>query len=369
MKFKCKKDDLLYGFQQVQNIASSRTTLPILGNVLLESKGKETVLSATDLELGIQIKIPSKVEKEGSTTLPAKKMFNLLKELSSPDLEVEVEANHLTRISCGSSFFKIVGASESDFPKLPSFERKKGLILEQKDFKDLIRKTSYAVSRDEMRYVLNGLFFSFQSDKVIVVATDGRRLAYASQSGKFNESEKEILLPSKAVQEISRILKDSGQVELIPFENQVAFVFKGSAKEDDCVLISRLVDGHFPNYKQVIPEKIKERVVLNREEFFSVIRRVSVVTSEKSSLIKLSFNKNLLTLTANSPEVGEAKEEIPIAYENQDVAIAFNPVFLADALKVLEDEEITFEFNDPLSPGVIRAGQAFLYVIMPMRVS
>lgn len=369
MKIKCKKDDLLYGFQLVQNIASSRTTLPILGNVLLNAKGENITLTATDLEIGMQIRIPSKIEKEGITTLPAKKMFNLIRELPNPDLQIEVESNHLTNIFCGTSYFKIIGTSELDFPKLPSFDKKKGLVLEQKTLKDLVKKTAYAISKDETRYVLNGLLFSFQPDKVMVVATDGRRLALAQSQGKFSDSEKEMIIPSKAVLEISKVLKDEGEVELIPFENQIAFVVKGTAESDGCIIISRLVEGQFPNYKQVIPEKIKERVVLDKEEFFSGIRRVSVVTNEKSSVIKLSFTKNILTLSANTPEVGEAKEEIPVSYEGPDTAIAFNPVYLVDVLKNLEEKEITFEFNDNLSPGVIRSGNSFLYVVMPMRVS
>jgi DNA polymerase-3 subunit beta len=202
-----------------------------------------------------------------------------------------------------------------------------------------------------------------------VVATDGRRLALAQTQGKFTEGEKEIILPSKAVVEISKVLKEEGQVELIPFENQIAFVFKNPSDGDAGVIISRLVEGNFPNYKQVIPEKVKERVVLEREEFFSAIRRVAVVTNEKSSLIKLGFSKNLLTLTANTPDVGEAKEEIPISYEGQEQAIAFNPSYLTDALRSLDDKEVTFEFNDALSPGVIREGTSFIYVIMPMRIS
>lgn len=369
MKLKCKKDDLLTGFQLVQNIANSRTTLPILGNVLLNARGEGITLTATDLEIGIQVRIPSRIEKEGITTLPAKKMFNLIRELSSSDLEMEVEPNHLTNISSGSSFFKIVGSPESDFPKLPSFDREKGIVLQQKDLKDLLRKTSYAISRDEARYALNGLLLQFQKDKLTVVATDGRRLALASVEGRFTQEEREMILPSKAVLEVAKVLEDDGHVEIIPFENQVAFVLKSPSNGDSCVLISRLVEGHFPNYKQVIPEKVKERVVLDRDEFLSSIRRVSVVTNEKSSLIKLSFAKNNLSLSANTPDVGEAKEEIPLAYEGQELSIAFNPGFLIDVLRNLEAKEVTFEFNDPLSPGVIREGTSFLYVVMPMRLA
>lgn len=368
MKLKCKREDLLNGFQQVQNIANSRTSLPILGNVLFDAKNETITLTATDLEVGMQIKVPSRVEKEGVTTLPARKVFNLIRELSNADLEIEVEANHLASISSGSSFFKIVGFSEADFPKLPSFERKKGYTLDQKVLKDLIRKTSYAVSKDEARYVLSGLYFSFQKDAVIVVATDGRRLAHALSAGNFTETEKEMILPSKTIQEVSKILKEEGSIEIIPFESQVAFVFKDKEGQEECILISRLVEGSFPNYKQVIPEKVKERAVLNREEFFAAIRRVSVVTNEKSSMVKLAFTKNLLTLRTHTPDVGEAKEEISLAYEGADTVIAFNPAYIADVLRNLEEEEITFEFNDALNPGVIRSGKSFLYVIMPMRV-
>lgn len=296
-------------------------------------------------------------------------MFSLIRELSHQDLEIEVESNHLTNIYSGSSFFKIVGSSELDFPKLPSFDHKKGLLLDQKSFKDLIRKTSYAISKDETRYVLNGLLISFQKDKVVVVATDGRRLAYAQGETSQEAPEKDVILPAKAVQEIAKLLKEEGQVECILFENQAAFVFKTPSGQDECVVISRLIEGNFPNYKQVIPSQVKERVVLNREEFFSAVRRVSVVTHEKSSLIKVALKKNLLTLTAQTPEVGEAKEEIPLAYEGEEVAIAFNPSYLIDVLRNLEEEEVTFEFNDSLSPGMIRSGNSFLYVIMPMRIA
>lgn len=369
MIVKCKKDDILYGFQLVQNISSARTTLPILGNVLLNAKGENITLTATDLEVGLQIKIPCQIEKEGITTLPARKMFNLIKELSSADLQMKVEGDHVANIHCGTSDFKIVGIPETDFPKLPSFEKKKGFVVEQEVFRDLIRKTSYAVSKDETRYVLNGLCISFQEDKVVLVATDGRRLALAQAPGKFSDTEKEMIVPSKAILEISKVLKEDGKVEIVPFENQVAFVFKEASQGNGCVIISRLVEGNFPNYKQVIPEQVKERVVLDREEFFAAIRRVSVVTNEKSNLVKLAFTKNLLTLTANTPDVGEGKEEIPVAYEGEDNTIAFNPTYLGDPLRNLEEKEITFEFTNALSPGIIRTGSTFLYVIMPMRIA
>ena len=369
MKVKCKKDDLLFGFQIVQNISNARTTLPILGNVLLNAKGENITLTATDLELGMQVKIPSKIDQEGVTTLPSKKMFSLIRELVNPDLEIEVEGNHLTSIHSGTSFFKIVGASEADFPKLPSFERKKGFEINQKDLRDLIRKTSYAVSKDETRYVLTGILIQVESGKVSLIATDGRRLAIAQVKGSFGEETKEIVLPLKAVSEISKVLGDEGQVELIPFDNQIAFVLKNASASDQCVVISRLLEGNFPNYKQVIPEKVKERVVLDREEFLSAIRRVSVVTSEKSSLIKVIFSKNLLILSAQSTEVGEAKEEIHIAYEGPETPMAFNPNYLSDALRNMDEDEITFEFNDSTSAGVIRSGTSFLYVVMPMRIA
>ena len=252
---------------------------------------------------------------------------------------------------------------------MPDFSGQTKLKMAQNKVKAMLRRTSYAVSTDENRYVLNGLYFSFKENKLTIVATDGRRLALAEEDLELPEAAHiEAIVPTKAIQELGRLLGDEGEVELQLTENQVSFKINNESG-NEALIVSKLVEGAYPNYKQVIPAESKQRVTMDKEELQHALRRAEIMTSDKSNSVKMTFSENNLTITSNSPEVGESRETMAINYGGEEVSIAFNPQFFIDPLKALEADEVHFEFTDQLSPGVVKTNHPFLYVIMPMRTS
>jgi DNA polymerase-3 subunit beta len=364
MKVSITKEKLLEGLHQVQNVVSTRTTLPILSNVLLQANGKEIHLTTTDLDVGVRGSCEAEVDKAGATTLPARRLFNIVRELPSSEIQIDVDGKNTASIRSGQSFFKILGLPEDEFPPLPKFEDGKTVTIPQKALHDGLRKTSYAISTDETRYVLNGVLFSFKDNKLTLVATDGRRLAMLDIELEFPRShETDIIVPTKAVTELQRLLTAEGEVKVSVGSGQIAFDLNKT------LLVSKLIEGNYPNYRQVIPSEAKERVTLERETFLNSLRRVSLLASDKSNSIKLNFGKNNIDITANTPEVGEAKESLAVQYKGRDFSIAFNPEFLMAPLRALTEDEVFLDLIDEMSPGVLKIQTPFLDVIMPMRIS
>lgn len=369
MKFTVAKDQLLNGLQAVQNIVSARTTLPILSNVLLRAGEARLDLTATDLDVTISCGVEAAIRKQGGTTLPVKKLFSIVRELGAPEIEFEVDEKNGCKIKAGSSYYRINGLPPEEFPPLPKFAESRTVTLPQAKVKSMLKRTCFAVSTDETRYVLNGIFFSFKEHKLTLVATDGRRLALTDEELDIGEERAmEFIVPTKAINELSRLLQDDGDAEIKVSENQAAFNLKGE-KSPPTLIITKLVEGNYPNYKQVIPGEAAERIALGREELLQALRRAEIMTSDKSNSVKLAFSANTLALTANTPEVGEARESLAVNYKGQDLAVAFNPAYLMDPLKALDEDEVFLELTDELSPGVLRVNGPFLYVIMPMRMS
>jgi DNA polymerase III subunit beta len=364
MKFKVAKAVLLQGLQIVQNVVGIRSTLPILSNVLLSADKTSLKLTTTDLDVSVRCKIEAEVGKTGATTLPAKRFFGIVRELPDGVIEVEVDDKDAASVNCGSSYFKIIGLSEDEFPPLPDAEGKFCYHMDQGAFREMLRKTSYAASTDETRYVLNGVFLSFKAGKLTVVATDGRRLALTEAEVEIaKEAEAEMILPTKAVNELLHILGDEGELSIYPKEKQVVFQF------NDIVLVSKLIEGTYPNYRQVIPAQCEERITVERESLLTALRRVSLVTTDKSNATKLTFGKNKLSITVSTPDVGEARETVPVKYNGKEIAVAFNPEYMMDPLRTLANDEIFVELTDELSPGVIKCDIPFVYVLMPMRIT
>ena len=368
MKLTIGQEEFITGLQAVQNVVSTRTTLPILSNVLLNAVGDRLTLTATDLDVTISKTVEAKVEIDGSFTMPVKKLLSIAREVGGSQIEMDVSKNQCS-IKSGSSAYRVNGLPAEEFPPIPNFSGQTTIQMPQDTVKTMLRRTSFAVSTDENRYVLNGLFLIFKENKLTMVATDGRRLALAEEDVELKDDNPlEVIVPTKAIQELSRSLGDKGDVEIQITENQVSF----GLKENDgtgSLIVSKLVEGAYPNYKQVIPAESKHRVTLDKEELFHALRRAEIMTSEKANSVKLTFSENNLTFTANSPEVGESRETMAIKYEGEETSIAFNPQFFIDPLKALEEDEVHFEFTDQLSPGVVKVKHPFLYVIMPMRTS
>ena len=369
MNLTISKEQIINGLQSVQNVVSTRTTLPILSNVLLRAEGDRLEFTATDLDVTICCAVEAKVTKPGASTVPVKKLFGIVRELSSLEIELEVDEKNLCSVRAGASFYKINGLSADEFPPMPKFKEDKKVVLPQETLKNMMKKTSFAISTDESRYVLNGIFMSLRDHKLTMVATDGRRLALVDEELDVGEkSQGEFILPAKTVNELNRLLQDKGEAEIRYAENQASFALKDD-KGSSVLIVTKLIEGNYPNYRQVIPAETKERVALAREEFLHALRRAEIMTSEKSNSVKLSFTKNKLEITANSPEVGEAKETLAINYKGADVAIAFNPKYLIDPLNALTNDEVFIELIDELSPGVLKINGPFLYVVMPMRLT
>jgi DNA polymerase III subunit beta len=368
MNLTITKDQIIAGLQSVQNVVSTRTTLPILSNVLLRAEENHLEITATDLDVTVACKVEAKVTKPGATTLPVKKLFGIVRELNG-DIEIETDEKNIASIRSGSSYFKIHGLGADEFPPLPKFKDDKKVTISQDTIRGMLKKTAFAVSTDESRYVLNGIFVSLKEGKMTFVATDGRRLALVDEEVDLSEkSNGEFIVPAKAVNELTRLLQDKGNVELKFGENQASFALNND-NGFSVLLITKLIEGNYPNYRQVIPGEAKERIPLVREEFQHALRRAEIMTSEKANSVKLAFGKNNLTITANSPEVGEARETIAINYKGKEFAIAFNPRYLIDPLAALTEDEVFMELIDELSPGVVKINGPFLYVVMPMRLS
>lgn len=369
MNLTISKEEILNGLQAVQNVVGSRTTLPILSNVLLRADGGVLEFTATDLDVTVVCSVEAKVKKGGATTVPVRKLFGIVRELGGGEIDIEVDDKNVCSVRCGTSFYKIHGIGADEFPPMPKFKDDKKVVMAQETAKAMLGKTSFAISTDESRYVLNGVFISLKDHKLTMVATDGRRLALADEEVEISEkSQGEFIIPAKAVNELNRLLQEKGEVEIKYGENQAAFKLKDD-KGFSVLILTKLIEGNYPNYRQVIPSETKERVPLVREEFLHALRRAEIMTSEKTNSVKLTFSKNTLAITANSPEVGEARESLAANYKGKEIAIAFNPKFLIEPLTALAEDEVFFELTDELSPGVLKINGPFLYVVMPMRLS
>ena len=369
MNLTISKEQIINGLQAVQGVVSTRTTLPILSNVLLRAENGRLEFTATDLDVTIASAVDASVKKPGASTVPVKRLFGIVRELNNAEIDLAVDDKNICSIQSGASFYKINGLSAEEFPPLPQFKEEKKVVLPQETLKGMMKKTSFAVSTDESRYVLNGILITLKDHKMTIVATDGRRLALVDEEVDVGEeSHGEFIVPAKAVNELNRLLQDKGEVEMRYTENQASFTLKDE-KGSSLLVVTKLIEGNYPNYRQVIPAETKERVALVREEFLHALRRAEIMTSEKSNSVKLNFDKNRLEITANSPEVGEAKESLAVNYKGREMAIAFNPKYMIDPLNALSNDEVFLELIDELSPGVLKINGPFLYVVMPMRLS
>jgi DNA polymerase-3 subunit beta len=369
MNLTIAKDQLIHGLQSVQNIVSTRTTLPILSNVLMRATENRLELTATDLDVTVSCSVEAKVKKSGATTVPVKRFFGVVRELTSPEIDLEVDEKNACSVRAGASFYKINGLAAEEFPPVNAPKEDKKITLPQEKLKGMLRKTSFAISTDESRYVLNGIFISLKEQKMTMVATDGRRLAMVDEEVDIpKNSQSELIIPTKAVNELNRLLAGKGDVEMKLSDNQVALTLNDD-KGFSILLISKLVEGNYPNYRQVIPSETKERIALPREEILAAVRRAQIMTSDKANSVKMTVSLNNLAITANSPEVGEARESMAINYKGKEMSIAFNPAYLIDPLNALTEDEVFLELIDELSPGVLKINGPFLYVVMPMRLS
>ncbi len=362
MKVKLTKDDLLFGIQTVQNIVSSKATLPILSNMLLEIKGNHLKVNTTDLDIGISCEIPVNIIEPGGITIPAKRFSDIVRELPAGEVVLTARKNNQVDIEGVNCRFKLIGLPKDEFPKFPEFKEKEAIRINQSVLRDMIRLTSFAVSHEESRYVLNGILLEISGKVLRLVATDGRRMAKIEKAIlNSSKDDVKVIIPLKAIQEINRNLKDSGEVAFVMGSNQVLF------DVDGVLIATRVIDGEFPNYNQVIPKPVSPKIKVKTVDLLAAIRRANLLSTPDFQAVKFEVFGDKLVVSKSTPEIGESREEVDIQFGGSELIVGFNPHFFIDALKNINDETIELELMGADKPAVMRLGD-YLYLALPMRI-
>ena len=372
MQFSISKDILLKGLSKIQSIIEKKTTLPILTNVLLEAKEGNVDIIATDLEVVIKGSYEGNISKEGSITVSAKKLFEIVREMPQGEINIKTNEKNWLEITCENAQFKIVGLSADDFPILPNFSDEDFNTIPANLLAEMIDKVQHAISLDETRYYLNGVFFqTFDEEEkpsLRLVATDGHRLAMMENELPA-ESKIEMsggcIIPRKGINEIKKALSDFDGDAEIGFKNK-NMILRG----ENLLFVIRLIDDDFPDYTQVIPTKNEKTMNCLRDQLLSSLRRVSLLSSDISKGVKFTLEKNKMELSVSNPDIGEAKEQMVVGYENDDIIVGFNAKYFIEILNIIKDEDIVVKLADELSPGLIQvpSDKGFTAVIMPMRL-
>ncbi|MBI5755905.1 MAG: DNA polymerase III subunit beta [Nitrospirae bacterium] len=383
LKFQIEKGVLLLGMQRVQGIIDKRSTVPILSSVLLEA-GSPTPdpqhptlnIIATDLEIGIKGSYPARVQKDGAVTVSGKKLHDIIRELPEGDIDVSIEEGKFITIRSGKSYFKIAGSDKEDFPSLPGVNEEGMIEIDAPVFVEMIKKTIFAVADADARHVLNGVMLESEGDgnkkvKIRMVGTDGHRLALCEKtienpalSAQRSALNTQVIIPKKTLHELRRFLDVKEKIKIGIGEKQISFT------GEDIFITSRLIDGIYPNYSQVIPMKGERTATINRTDFMTVIRRVSVMSREKTRAILIELLPGKAILRAKDPEIGEATEDIEIKYDGEGLTVGINYQYLLDALESMTEEDVVIEMQSNLTPFVIRQEKdpGHLCIVMPMRV-
>lgn len=375
MKLRIARDEMLTALQRVQGVVEKRNTMPQLSNILLEAKSEGVDVIATDLEIGMRGLYKAAVQEPGAITLSARKLFEILKELPDGDVELSVGDNHWATIRAGKSQFKVVGLPSSDYPALPSIEREGLTPVAGAGLLELIRKTLFAVGDNDARYILNGLLVTLvTSEKKTVlrlVGTDGHRLALAEQESPGGKEDKDgpkeikAIIPKKAAHEMRRLLEEGDGEPLIGFTKNL-MIFRKSG----LLLTSRLMEGNYPNYQQVIPKEKDQKISVARAELEGALRRVAVLSRDKTNAVKVTISVGKMTLFSSNPDFGEATEELAAQYKGETLTTGFNARYLLDVLSVMDGDAISMQMDNPLSPCLIRepGNAGFTCVVMPIKV-
>ena len=370
MHFKINKNEFLTGLAKVQGIVEKKHTMPILANVLIETKNDEIIITATDLEVGIKSNYKAVTVEAGKITISAKKLFEIIKELPDKEITFSTKNNFWVEIKCSKSIFNLVGLSPEEFPKFP--EVTVNSKINKSNLSEMIDKTLFSVSNDETKFNLTGIHIKLENiDNInyfVFVSTDGHRLSmikreYEDQlEGKYKEG---FILPKKGIVEIKKLLETiDDNVSIGISDNNFAVNNKNTT------LIMRMVDGEFPDYKRVIPDKVDNVATIDKNSFLHALKRISILSSEKSKGVKLNIKNDFLTLTSSNPELGDAKEEMEIIYNGDDISIGFNAKYIIDILQVISSDNIMLNLKDNISPGRINpeGDEHHVAVIMPMRL-
>ena len=384
MKFTCSQESLIHGIQIVQKGISNKIGLPIYNGILFEvSKDNKVHLFATDLEIGIDCYIPAQVIEDGAVVIPNRIISELIRKFPEGNIEVESKENNITTIKENNSVYKILGFSADEFSNFPEIEIKSKIKLSQKILKDTIQKTIFSASRDENRSFLNGALFKIINNKIEVVTTDSHRLSLKIiPVPKIDENiiqEGEVIIPYRTLSELYKLLTDEKEVfvEINVGEKQIVFILFPNGQKNSIRIYSRLIEGQFPNYHQIIPKSFKTEIKINTDEFRNKMERISLFVREDLNTVKLkienkedvSEKKCEIIIKALSQNIGEAHETIICFKKGKDIIITFNSKYILDVLKIIKTKNIEIKFNDPLNPVIIHPekDKNYLYILMPVR--
>ena len=364
MKISIARSELLDALTVVTKGLSSRTTLPILSGILVSASGDDIVLQSTDLEISIKATAKANVSTEGSVVIPGRLISDIVRSLPEAAITLDGTAKDAMKVTCGQSSFDIKTLSPDDFPKFPEVLAAESVTIPTETLVALVRQVSKAVSRDETRPVLTGVLLVVDDGVIRLVATDSYRLAIKEMPLENAPAERiEVVVPGRAIEEITKMATGQESVTMGVAENQVVFEFGTT------IYVSRRIEGTYPNYRQLIPKEVETTVTANREELLEAVKRVSLM-AQHNAPVRLSITESTLTLSARTQDVGEAKEDLMVKTEGADVEIAFNHAFLLDGVSASGDEELRFEATSPLKPGVFRSMDgSYTYLVMPVRLS
>lgn len=372
MKFTVEKEDLLNIVARAQTIVEKRNTMPILVNVLLEAKGNSLRGFATDLEVSLTDEISAQIKEPGRAAVNAKSLFEIIKELPEGPIDLERKENNWLKITQKRATFNIVGISPEEYPVFPTFTTKEFIKIDSDVLAEMIEKTIYSVSTDETRYHLNGVYLEAKADKngptFRMVATDGHRLSLIDRQIEDvpkNFSTAGVIIPRKGLHEIKKLLDSVDDSVEIAFEGSQLIV-----RNQSTLIMIRLIEGKYPNYQQLIPQNLKEHLLVQRDALLSSLKRVSLLSNAKSKGVTFSLGHGKLEITSNNPELGDAKEEIEIDYKGKDIRIGFNAKYMLDVLTSMHDDVVRINLNDQLSPSLVHPNDDTSYkcVVMPMRI-
>lgn len=369
MELKIAVPELAKALQRVQGIIEKKTTMPILANVLLEARAEGQLrVSATNLEIGLTGSYPAQVREAGAITLAGRALYDIVRSLPSETVTIKKTANNYVETTSGRVSYKLVGMAADGFPAMPKFEEVDFFPIEGRVFREMVDKTLYSVSQDETRYNLTGVYCEpiKAAPGLRMVSTDGHRLSVIERAmSKVPAMKRGVIIPRKGVVELRRLLDDvDGGGRLGFVENSAVF------EKDGLTLTMQLVEGQFPDYQQVIPSSHNKRVVVDRQRLADALKRTSILAPDKAQGVRLDLAAGVLALSANNPDMGEAREELEVDYAGDSLRIGFNFRYLADVLQVLEDDKVEIQLTDPLSPAVIvpYGHEGYRAIVMPMRL-
>lgn len=373
MKFVISTQELNVLINKCFNVVSTKATTPILGNFLVEAKGNELTITATDLKLGIQCHTEANVIKEGATTLPARRFAQLIKELTSVNVEISTNENEITEVIADSSKFKLHGMNSNEFPALPSIEESMQFKVDQATLKDMLYRTAFSVSREDNRYALTGVLMRIAQGTAWFAGTDGKRLARSHTSLDIDPAfAGSYIIPFKAVEEISKNLGGEGEATVSLMEDKI------SVEVENTRVITKLLTGDYPDVNRIVPEKTERVISLHREELMTLLRQISLFTDQETQSVRFTFSDGEMKLKANTMEVGEGDVSMPVNYHGDPLEVAFNPNYFLDILRHTKGETVNMAVSDSFNPGIVTDQEQLpekteavspLFVLMPMRLS